>query len=73
MLKTMFPYGARSSGGNDKDELDDKYGGFGDEYQGIFSGDKNVSFRGDMVFENLESGKDKQGVSTLLEDKRAHS
>ena len=55
MLGTMFPYGVRSSGGNDEDELDDEYGEFGDEYQGIFSGDKNVSFGDDMVFEKLES------------------
>ena len=51
----MVPYGFRSFGGNDDDELDGKYGEFGDEDQGMFSGDKNVSFRGDMVFENLES------------------
>ena len=55
MLGTMFPYGTRSFGGNDDDELDGEYGEFGDEYQGNFSGDKNVSFGGDMVFENLES------------------
>ena len=51
----MFPYGAYSFGGNDDDELDGEYGEFGDEYQRIFLGDKNVSFGGDMDFENLES------------------
>ena len=55
MMGTMFPYGTRSFDWNDDDELDGEYGAFGDGYQGMFSGDKNVSFGGDMVFENLES------------------
>ena len=55
MLGTMVAYGTRSFGGNDDDELDGEYGEFGDEHQGNCFGDKNVSFGGDVVFENLES------------------
>ena len=50
----MFLYGTRSFGRNDDDELDGKCGEFGDEYQGICSRDKNVSFEVDMAFESLE-------------------
>ena len=55
MLRTMFPYGTRSFGGKDDDQLDDEQGEFGDDHPGLFSRDKNVSFGGDMVFENSES------------------
>ena len=51
----MFGTGTCSFDGNDDDELDGEYGEFGDEHQGIYSGDKNVSFGGDMVFEILEA------------------
>ena len=52
MLEAMFPYGIRSFVGDD--DSDGEYREFGVEHQGIFSGDNNVSFGGDMVFENLE-------------------
>ena len=68
MLGTMFPYGSCSFGGNDDDELDGEYGEFGDEYQGISSGDKNVSFGGDMVFENLESFDETKSLESPMQD-----
>ena len=50
-----FPYGTGSFGGNDDDELYGESGKFGDEHQGFFSRDENVTFGGGIFFENFES------------------
>ena len=41
----MFPYGTRSFGGNDDDEMDGEYGEVGDEHQEIFLETKCVLWR----------------------------
>ena len=72
MLGTMFSYCSHSFGGNDDDELDPEYGEFGEEYQGIFSGDKNLSFGGDMVLKNWSHlTKQKISESRLQDPKKS--